>query len=712
MSKKTKIMKWQSFFLAVFLLAFINTALTQETRFYVPKEIKQAYENGTRSWDGTPGPKYWQNTADYQIEVSVNPTDRSIKGSEEVTYYNNSPEKLTTLVIRLYNEVFKKGNARDSRLREEDIHEGTELSNLMVNGEEYTVGTRESRVSGTNLYVSLREPLEPGASLTFSVDWEQKVPLSNRRTGARDSTTFFIAYWYPQVAVYDDVFGWDNFSYTIRTEFYNNLANFDVNITVPEDFTVWATGVLQNPEEVLNDDIRERYEQAHRSAETIHILTQEDLAGEFRHDGSTWHYGAERVSDFSFGMSDHYAWDAAIQQVEDRQVFISTAFPAEEAEDYAKVTAIQQKTMKHFSEDIPGVPYPYPEFCTFIGLFGGGMETPMMANNDSPRRGVTIHEMFHTYFPMYVRVNEKRFAWMDEGWATFNTQVVTDRFFEKNDNPPYAGSAAQMQSTVGTISDLPLIVSSQFMDGTNYGYASYPLPGFIYGVLHDHLGDELFLKAYREYINRWAYKSPTPYDFFYTFEDVTGQDLGWLWEPWFFEFGTPELEIKEFKGKKLVVENKGTRPIPVELEVIRNDGSSKKIYRSAGVWRDAREITVRIDDPKEVKRMMLNMNVPDLEIADNLYPSLKDLYSGKNLAPDLAGAYRINEIPFSVYVREKMGGLQLEIPGQYEAYLLPKTGTEFESLDGMVQVQFQVEDNKVEGLNLKAFGYDLTSTKE
>jgi hypothetical protein len=198
-------------------------------------------------------------------------------------------------------------------------------------------------------------------------------------------------------------------------------------------------------------------------------------------------------------MSDHFLWDALSQKVSGNDVLISTAYPMEKEEDYSEVTLVQQKTMKHFSEDIPGIPYPYPSFTTFIGLRGGGMEFPMMANNDGPGEGVTIHEMFHTYFPMYVRINERRFAWMDEGWADFITALVTHKYFSDEDNTAsfYSSFKFGMQGSIGTIGDLPAVTSSQYM-GNNYGYHSYALPGFTYALLYQHLGEEKFLEVFQE----------------------------------------------------------------------------------------------------------------------------------------------------------------------------------------------------------------------
>ena len=333
---------------------------------------------------------------------------------------------------------------------------------------------------------------------------------------------------------------------------------------------------------------------AKSSSETITIISKDDVTNGYSHQSGTWNYEASEVSDFSFCLSDHFVWDAANLKVEDRDVLINSFYNITMADKAAELTSIQQKVMKHFSENMPGIPYPYPEFTTCVmGVRGGGMETPMMANNGGPGRGVTIHEMFHTYFPMYVRTNERRWAWMDEGWATYNTAIVENRFFEddyeianvfSSVNPEYSG-------TMGTIADLPLITSSQFLTDPNYGYASYPLPAMIYAIIHQHLGEETFLKCYQEYIKRWAKKSPTPYDFFYTFENVSCQDLSWLWIPWFFEFGVSDVAIKSFEENKLIVINQGNKPVPIFVKITYKKGEPKLISQSANIWANGKNET-------------------------------------------------------------------------------------------------------------------------
>ena len=212
------------------LIAFVGLSVTvvfaQESRFFMPVEIQKAYENHTRSYDGRPGADYWQNTADYNIKVSIIPGEKRIEGHENVIYHNNSPDEINKLVVRLYGDVFKLGNPRLYPVYKDDITEGVELREVIINGTPYNLDdSKIIQQSGTNISFKLQKPLKPGSDLSFSASWKQKIPAYTKiRTGAYDSTAFFIGYWYPQIAVYDDIFGWDELDYLFRTEFYNNLA--------------------------------------------------------------------------------------------------------------------------------------------------------------------------------------------------------------------------------------------------------------------------------------------------------------------------------------------------------------------------------------------------------------------------------------------------------------------------------------------------------
>jgi hypothetical protein len=686
----------------------------QSNELYVPREIKKAYENGTRSYDGKPGAKYWQNTVDYTIEVEVTPENREISGSEKAVFNNNSPNDLNQLVIRLYHDVFRKGNQRGMQVNQDDINEGVEISKLMIGGKEIDL-EKEANRRGTNLVVKLPESIAANSATTIEVDWKMVIPETTRRTGAYDSTSFFVSYWYPQIAVYDDLFGWDMLSYDFSTEFYNNLGNYDVKIKALKNFTVMATGVLQNPKEVFNADKLALYNEAKMADSTITIVSVDDAINGYSHQSGTWNYKASEVTDFSFCLSDHFVWDAANQKVEDRDVLVSTFYNVKVAEGAAMLTGIQQKTMKHFSEDVPGIAYPYPEFTTCVmGVGGGGMETPMMANNGQPGRGVTIHEMFHTYFPMYVRVNEKRFAWMDEGWANFNTSYVTQKYFQDDDSTMMIeNSGGGISGTLGTLSDLPLITSTQFMDNSNYGYASYPLPAFMYSVLHHHLGDELFRKCYSEYIASWAKKSPTPYDFFNTFERVSGQDLDWFWNPWFFNYGDVDLAIASFDKGNLQLSKNGDRPIPVVVNVMYKDSTTWSSDHSAEIWKTQSDFEVEIPQYKKVATISVNKSLPDADDLDNYYPSISERYGDFKIAENLLGEYPIKEFPVTLVLQEKDNLVHLSV-ANIKAYMVPVKDNVFEDLSGNMTLELiKTESDTINlQLTIRSFGVKVTGTKK
>lgn len=675
----------------------------QESRFFMPTEIREAYANGTRSYNGQPGPNYWQNTADYTIAVAVDVKLQQLDGEETVVYYNNSPNELNTLVLRLYNDVYRKNSERRSDIPESGVTNGVELREVTINGVAFDLSSLRRRArSNTLVQIPLKEPLKPGARLEFGVKWTTQIPDDHIRAGVSDSSAFFVGYWYPQVAVYDDVFGWDDMPYDLQSEFYNNLANFDVTITAPDDFLVWATGELQNADAIYPPQVLERYRKAQTSQEPAMIVAAEDLEAGYRNRSGSWHYKAAEVSDFAFALSDHYLWEAAAQPVGDRLVRINSIYPARRAKECTGLTAVQQKAMKHFSEHMPGVPYPYPAFTTFIGTFGGGMEFPMMANNDGPRTGVTVHEMFHTYFPMYVRINEKRFAWMDEGWASYGTSIVTRRYFQENKEPFFTFSGP-MSGNTGSLGDLPLITSTQFLDGSNYGYASYPLPAFVYGMLHQHLGEELFMRCFREYIRRWAKKSPTPYDFFYTFENVSGQDLSWLWKPWFFEFGYPDMAIKSLKSGKLTIEKRGTRPTPLHATVKYKNGETKDLYASAAVWKKNKVYQMAIPGAATLESIELNSDIPDMNVLDNYYPPLAERYKKFSLPGSITGMYTIDGPPSMQIEIEWKDGLLAVYNRTFSnsTYLVPTGDTRLQSLDGSLTIDFAAGDGPVSELQIK-----------
>jgi len=696
---------------AILTIGIINS----QSKLHIPKEIQKGYANQTRSKDGKPGEKYWQNRVDYSINVTVTPNTKNIDGKEKVIFINNSPNQLSEVVIRLYYDVFKKGAKRGSKIHLNDVGEGVKFKKVKVAGKDYNLLDDNKLIrSGTNMTIKLSKPLQSGDKLEMEFEWNQKVPLTLSRTGAIDDTSFFVGYWYPQVAVYDDIFGWDKLDYTMDTEFYNNLANFDVNITVPDNFLVWGTGTLENSKEVLPDGVYAKYLKAKSSHEVVHVVSSEDIKT-LKLKSNTWNFKATEVTDFAFAMSDHYLWDATSQEVAGNRVLINSAFPVDKAEEYTEVTEVQQKAMQYFSEEIPGIAYPYPVFSTFIGMkySGSGMEFPMIANNGGPGIPVTVHELFHMYFPMYVRINERRFAWMDEGWADFMETLIIYKLFDKDDSSSfYANFKLLMQGMIGSIGDLPTVTSSQYT-GDSYGYQAYTLPSFTYALLHQYLGEERFLKCFKSYIKRWAKKSPTPYDFFYTFEDVSGEDLSFIWESWYFKMGYPDVAIDSFVDGNLVVKRVGERLIPLSINVTYTNSDKIKEYSEIidlSIWKnDKRTFTLKIPNFKDVKSLVVNASFPDLNEVDNFFPSLEKQYKNFEIGKEIEGAYYVEEYDVILFVVRENGALAVYSNSWtwINTILIPENSTDFISTDGEGELKYKKMTSQSDEIELYYPKYDL-----
>jgi len=623
------------FFSVVFIL--INSILLAQIE--IPRNIKYAYEKGTRSLDGSPGPNYWQNSSDYTIEVNFIPSERKIIGKEKIIYSNNSPDTLSRIVLRLYQDLFKKGSPREFQVNPADVHDGVVLKKLFIEGVMIDLNDK-SKVNqfGTNLNIKLDSSLffYPKSQNLFEIEWELTIPkFSTIRMGTYDSTSFFVAYWYPQIAVYDDVYGWDEIPYTGTVEFYNDFNNYDVKITVPKNFIVWATGVLQNPQDVFSQEIFERYQQAKSSDSIVKIITLEDLESNKPRtkdkDFITYHYKAHYVPDFAFALSDHYLWDASTLVVDkntNRKTFISAAYK-KESKDFYDVAKIARDVIAYFSFEFPQIPYPYPSMTVFNGQ--GGMEFPMMVNDGSVQTyaaavGLTSHEIAHTYFPFYMGINEKRFAWMDEGFAVMLPFDLQERYAQGDG--PRAGNALSYENFAGYDEEMPLITPSFLLSGNSYRVASYRRPGCAYDFLRDLLGKEKFISVMKEYVRLWNGKHPLPYDFFFTFNKYAGEDLSWYFKPWFFEKGVPDLAIENVKLNKnklsFDVRKLGSIPVPVSIKILFDDNSTKEFYETAKVWKDKDKISYELKvDKKPLSIELGTKKIPDVNRKDNEYYFVK-----------------------------------------------------------------------------------------
>lgn len=588
-------------FILLIMLLIINLATASD--LYMPVNIQDAYYAKTRAFDGQPGSQYWQNRADYSIQISFTPETRTINAEETIYYVNNSPDTLRELYFHLFPDYFKKGLARDYDINPEDAGPGVNVKELVIDDYSYDGNSNNILVQRihTLMKVKLVRDLSPGMTTDIKLKWDYRLnESSHMRTGTVDSSSFFVSYFFPRVAVYDDIDGWNKFFYRGTAEFYNDFGDFNVSVTVPNDYIVWATGQLQNPEQVLQNKYLSRYLEAQQSDEIIHIIdsTEYNSRRITRQNGrNVWKFKAQQVSDFAFATSDHYRWDAISYIVDDasgRRVFINAAYD-NNSHDFRHVALIARDAIAFMCHKVPGVPFPFPSITVFNGL--SGMEYPMMVNNISKQDRddtikLTSHEILHSYFPFYVGTNESKYAWMDEGLTSFGDYLI----FREIGSPENARFyyLTDYRNDAGKTMDTPLFVSSEYLREPPYDYNSYVKAATFFLVLREYLGEEKYAAFIQEFIQRWKFKHPTPYDLFYTLEHVTQENMQWLIQPWFFEFGYMKLHVKDIitdeYGSIILIENVGGFPIPVHLKINYANGSEEIVEKSVDLWKDGRDI--------------------------------------------------------------------------------------------------------------------------
>ncbi len=594
-----------------------------------------------RSAEGRPGPAYWQQQADYNIAVSLDPVTHRITGSVRITYTNNSPQPLLQLWLQLDQNAFA-ANSRSARLQTEESRwrgasdsGGYDISDVSVSrqGEFYAP---EYFIDDTRMHISLAKPLPVGAVMDIMMTYSYTVPeYGADRTGRVDvegGTVYQIAQWYPRVYVFDDVNGWNAMPYLGQGEFYTEYGNFNVEITTPSDFVVVGTGELLNPEEVYTSEQVKRLERARTSSETVNIIRDREVGREKSRPDDvpalTWKFRAENVRDVAWGASQAFVVDATSWE----NVLVMSAYPreaigTEEKPGWERSAEYVRHSIKHYSET--WFRYPYPVAINVAGIVGG-MEYPMivfcsMNARDQALFGVTDHEFGHTWFPMIVGSDERRYAWMDEGFNTFINYFSNLAFYgdQATRLSRYSADyiAGRMQEPIAA---QPIMTYPDHIRQDGLGFLAYRKPGFGLLLLREYiLGPERFDTAFKSYINQWAYKHPQPADFFRTIEQVAGEDLSWFWRAWF--YGTDELdqEISMVRGAqedyKVSVRHKTDLILPVELKVIFADGSStlQRIPVEAFFKQDF--VVVATSEDKEVVEIILDpdQRLPDINRDNN-----------------------------------------------------------------------------------------------
>ncbi len=618
-----------TFMLTGIAINYIEAQKTSE--LYMTKEIKQAYDKGYRTVDGIPGPNYFINRADYKITAEFDPMTRILRGEETITYTNNSPDTLKVLYFNLYQDLFKKGNRRDWDIGPVDITDGVQILKIAVNAIDIDLNSNNIRNSSSILRIIPDKPILPGTTATINIKWSfvlpGRVPI---RMGTYGGDNFFIAYWFPKICVYDDISGWNTNGHSGNDEFYNDFGDYEVNITVPGAYSVWSTGLLQNEEDLYEKKILDRIKAAGQSDEVISIISKIDrVEGSIlkKGDKHTWQFKSEHTPDFAFAVSKSYLWDGCSYQSGERRVPIYAVYNPE-SKDFHDVAYFSRASVVFFTEQIPGIPYPYPQLTAFNG--GGGMEFPGMVNDgDAENRNgtlyVTSHEIGHSYFPFFTGLNEQKYAWMDEGLITFFPQFVIEMMTNDSDYVFFANNIRSYNYYAGTFSDVPLMTSSDNVGRNAYRFHAYARSSISFYLLYQYLGREKFVDGLQLFSKNWTGKHPIPYDLFYTFNNISGEDLAWFWQPWFFEFGYADLSIgkvdpTDHKEVIVHISNRTGFPVPVKLNAIYQDGSERLFEFPMSVWKDGKkELTVNVKD-KGLKKIMLDViQTPDAFPNDNSY---------------------------------------------------------------------------------------------
>ncbi len=619
--------------ICLFIISSLFIQNIEAQSLYIPRDVQHAFKKETRSPDGRPGKNYWQNTARYNITVSALPPGRNISGNEVITYFNNSPDTMKRIVMRLMQNIHKPGSIRNGDIDSAYLTQGVFIDGFRVNGKERPWD--DDAGNNTWKMVDLGKSLLPHDSVQLVIEWHYRISLESNREGMIDSTTFFLAYFYPRVAVYDDYLGWDRMDFTDQQEFYNDFNDYTLNVIVPKNYIVWATGDLQNASKVLQPTYVQRLEQSMTSDDIIHVATLSELASNTvttQNAVNTWTWKASNISDMTLGLSDHFVWDASSVVVDDathRRASVQSAFN-DTAADFHSMVGFGRHSLDWLSHNWPGVPYPFPKTTIFQGY--ADMEYPMMVNDGTNKdtvfsRFVVEHEIAHTWFPFYMGINESRYAFMDEGWATTFELLIgradlgTERaegFFKQFRINGWIHDPSAEE-------DMPIITPANVVKNAAYGNNAYGKPALAYLAVKDILGDDMFRKCLHEYMNRWHGKHPTPWDFFNTFNDVSEKNLNWFWSNWYFSNYYIDLAIqsvnKSKQGYTVTIQNIGGFAAPVDIIANFSDGTFEIFHQTPEIWStDQKQATVNLNTKKTIQSVQLKGGIyMDADESNNVW---------------------------------------------------------------------------------------------
>ena len=583
--------------------SFDSTGVS-DTSVFAP--ITLPAPNAYRLGSGAPGPDYWQNRADYDLQATLDTANTTLHGQLRLRYTNNSPDTLRFLWMQMEQNAFKDKSLNSFIFPQESRFgaRGFEGGDVVERFDQTTArGGRaaktavKTRLEGTMMKVDLSEPLAPGKTATFDVAWHFLIPEHGADRMGRDGALYELAQWYPRVAVYDDVRGWNIEPYLGQGEFYLEYGDFNYAVTVPAGYVVAGTGELTNPREVLTSDQIARLARAAKSDSTIQIISAAELqsgAARTRKTGTlTWKFRAKNVRDVAWAASPDFIWDASSWKGRMAYAYYrpSAVETWKDAADMSRMSIIE------YSER--WLEYPYPQISAIEGPISG-MEYPMVAMENKSKDkydlyNVVTHEIGHMWFPMIVGSNERVHMWQDEGFNTFiNTFSEARRYPEKGDQMARAlGERAYVEGAMKQNVDGPIEVNPDRIDPRLLGLEAYVKPSVGLQLLRQEImGPEAFDDAFRTYAKRWMFKHPTPADFFRTMEDVGGRRLDWFWREWFLE--NPHFDqaidtvVAQTKGDTTNVAvmygNRARGVLPIHARFTFSDGSVQTFDYPAEVW--------------------------------------------------------------------------------------------------------------------------------
>jgi len=603
--------------------------------------------NDFRSASGEPGPKYWQNRADYKINCTLDTATNILNGDVEITYTNNSPDNLKFVWLQLDQNIYKKDSRASATTTETGgrwannaFTDGYVIKAVSIDNSNKGYNPKYT-VSDTRMQVWLQDALKAsGGKIKMGIKFEFKVPQYGTdrmgRLNTKNGTIFQIAQWFPRLCVYDDVQGWNVLPYLGAGEFYLEYGDIEYSVNLPSNMVVVGSGELVNPQECFTSNQLKKYNDAKGSDKTVVIRSENEINdknAQPKKSTSTWKFKIQNARDVAWAASRAFILDAAkINLPSGKKALAMSAYPVEstrdkKGNDWRRSTEMTKGSIEHYSSK--WYEFPYPAAVNVAGIVGG-MEYPgivFCSSNSvgSGLWGVTDHEFGHTWFPMIVGSNERKYAWMDEGFNTFINDLSTEAFNKGEfaqqsffDNPT---SSFMIKYTFGDKMD-GLFNEPDVIQQENLGTAAYNKPSQMLHALREQvLTPERFDAAFREYISRWAFKHPTPWDFFHTIENVAGEDLGWFWRAWVLNTWKLDQSVKGVKyvknipanGALITLENLEKMAMPVTVLVKEANGQEHTINLPVEVWQRGPEWTFGVPTTSEIKDIILD---PDKKLPD------------------------------------------------------------------------------------------------